>query len=171
MGNSMAYTSGAEASARRTVPNHAQQTAGRTHDSSLHVSTSVSAPQPTDTVQELANAVNPHTGPSVRYEESLGNRDKASKNPEPVIREDNNDLSVGLPSDSGYGPSLWTVAGRMRRSRFVTVAPNVGLEIEMPQTTGSADPSSESRHERTGRHRHRHREESPDGRDFYTPNV
>ena len=104
----MAYTSGAEASARRTVPNHAQQTAGRTHDSSLHVSQGVSASQPTDTVQELANAVNPHTGPSVRYEESLVNRDKASKNPEPVIREDDNDHSVGLPSDSGYGPSLWT---------------------------------------------------------------
>jgi len=108
MGNSMAYTSGAEASARRTIPNHAQETAGRTHDSSLHVSKSVSVSQPTDTVQEMANAANPHSGPSVRHEESLGNRDKASKNPEPVIREDNEHLSVGLPSDSGYGPSLWT---------------------------------------------------------------
>jgi len=71
-----------------------------------------------DTVQELANAVNLRSGPSVRYEpciesghvryeECLVNRGKASKNPEPVIREDN-DNAVGLPSDSGYGPSLWT---------------------------------------------------------------
>ena len=46
-------------------------------------------------------------------------------------------------------------------------ARNVGLEIEMPQTTGSADPVPELKQERAGRNRHR--TESPDAEDFHTP--
>jgi len=123
----MAYTSGPEASAPRRDPNHARQTAGRIHTSSLDASKNVSDIQPADTDQQLASTETSKIEVSASH---VGRPSKPSiaDNTTGIaktsVTEDNTRTCLP-PDDSGYGPSLWTgELGTPDRSR--TAAPGTG---------------------------------------------
>jgi len=128
MGNSMDTITSPGASARETGSFHARQTTGRTPTSNV----SVSAIQPPDTVQQLADAVNSNSEPSVHYDTS------ATKNL-PWIeirrpRKPNRLLEKITATKLAFhptvgmvrrcGPRSWvhrTAAGQKRRASCVTV--------------------------------------------------
>ena len=101
MGNSMAYTSGPEASAPRRDP---------IHTSSLHASKNVSHIQPPDTDQQLASTETSKievTASHVGHPSKPSIADSTVGTVKTSVTEDND--RTGLPPDnSGYGPSLWT---------------------------------------------------------------
>jgi len=111
MGNSMAYTSGLEASAPRADPIHARQTAGRIHTSSLHASKNVSDIQPPDTDQQLASTETSRMevpASHIGRPSKPSTADSTTVSAKTSVAEDS-DRTTGLPpDDSVYGPSLWT---------------------------------------------------------------
>jgi len=121
MGNSMAYTS------PRRDPNHARQTAGRIHTSSLDASKNVSDIQPPDTDQQLASTETSKMevpASHVGRPSKPNIADSTTGTVKTSVTEDKD--RTGLPpDDSGYGPSLWTgKLGTPDGSR--TVAPGTG---------------------------------------------
>ena len=138
MGNSMAYTSGPEASAPRRDPYHARQIADRIHHtSSLDANKNVSDIQPPDTDQQLASTETSKMEVSASHvgrpsKPSIA--DSTTGTVKTSVTEDN-DRTTGLPpDDSGYGPSLWTgELGTPDGSR--TVASGVGCYITACQPT------------------------------------
>ena len=129
----MAHTSGPEASAPRREPNHARQTAGRIHTSSLDANKNVSDIQSPDTDQQLASTETskmevPASHVGRPWKPSIA--DSTTGTVKTFVTEDND--RTGLPPDDcGYGPSLWT--GELGiPDGWRTVAPGTGRYNNMP---------------------------------------